>query len=57
MILADLRAMKGCPQAGLTVTVYGSHPWNCWVHYGAAGGPLYNKPNYARKNNLRTLPI
>lgn len=43
MILSDLRKVKGCPPAGITVTVYGSNPWNCWLHFGAAVGPLRNK--------------
>ena len=43
MILIDLRKVKGCPPVGVTVTVYGSNPWNCWLHFGGAAGPLYKK--------------
>jgi hypothetical protein len=43
MILADLRTLNGCPPTGVTVTVYGSNPWNCWLHFGGSAGPLYNK--------------
>ena len=43
MILADLRKMNGCPEAGVSVAVYGFNPWNCWLHFGAAAGPVNNK--------------
>jgi hypothetical protein len=43
MILADLREMKGCPKAGVSVTVYGSNPWNSWLSFGGAAGPVPNK--------------
>jgi hypothetical protein len=43
MILADLQKVNGCPAAGITVTVYGSNPWNCWLHFGGAAGPLHTK--------------
>lgn len=43
MILSDLRQVKGCPKDGLTVTVYGLGPWNSWLHFGAAAGPVRNK--------------
>lgn len=43
MILSDLRQVKGCPKAGVTVTVYGLGPWNSWLHFGAAAGPVRNK--------------
>ena len=43
MILGDLRQVKGCPQAGVNVTVYGLTPWNSWLSFGAAAGPVYDK--------------
>jgi hypothetical protein len=43
MILSDLSNVEGCPRAGLTVTVYGLSPWNAWLHFGAAAGPVPNK--------------
>ena len=43
MILADLRGLKGCPQAGVNVTVYGSNPWNSWLSFGGEVGPVPNK--------------
>jgi hypothetical protein len=43
MILADLREMQGCPKAGVNVTVYGSNPWNSWLSFGGAAGPVNNK--------------
>lgn len=43
MILSDLRQVKGCPQAGVNVTVYGLNPWNAWLSFGAAAGPVRNK--------------
>jgi hypothetical protein len=35
MILEDLRNVDGCPQQGITVTVYGI-PWNAMLMFGAA---------------------
>ena len=43
MILSDLRQVKGCPEAGVNVTVYGLNPWNAWLSFGAAAGPVRNK--------------
>jgi len=43
MILADLREIEGCPKAGVNVTVYGSNPWNSWLSFGGAAGPVNNK--------------
>ena len=43
MILSDLRQVNGCPQAGVNVTVYGLNPWNAWLSFGAAAGPVRNK--------------
>ena len=42
MILEDLRKVEGCPQHGVTVTVYGI-PWNAMLMFGAAAGPVRNK--------------
>jgi hypothetical protein len=43
MILSDLHQVAGCPRSGVTVTVYGLSPWNSWLHFGAAAGPVHNK--------------
>ena len=43
MILNDLRQVEGCPKDGVNVTVYGLNPWNVWLSFGAAAGPVYNK--------------
>jgi hypothetical protein len=43
MILADLSKIDGCPKRGVNVTVYGSNPWNSWLSFGGAAGPVYNK--------------
>jgi len=43
MIIADLRKMDGCPERGVRVTVYGSNPWNSWLSFGPATGPIPNK--------------
>jgi hypothetical protein len=43
MILSDLQQVNGCPKAGVTVTVYGLDPWNSWLHFGGAAGPVRNK--------------
>ena len=43
MIIADLSQVKGCPQRGLKVSVYGSNPWNAWLSFGADAGPVPNK--------------
>ena len=42
MILEDLRKVDGCPQQGVTVTVYGI-PWNALLMFGAAAGPVRDK--------------
>jgi hypothetical protein len=41
-IHADLSHMDGCPQRGVTVTVYGI-PWKAMLTFGAAAGPVRNK--------------
>ena len=42
MILADLSKIDGCPQRGVSVTVYGI-PWKAMLTFGAAAGPVRNK--------------
>ena len=42
MILEDLRNMGGCPECGVSVTVYGI-PWNAMLTFGAEAGPVRNK--------------
>jgi hypothetical protein len=43
MILSDLKEIKGCPKVGVNVTVYGSNPWNSWLSFGGAAGPVRNR--------------
>jgi hypothetical protein len=43
MILADLSRLEGCPKQGVKVTVYGCNPWNCWLSFAPAAGPVRNK--------------
>ena len=43
MILSDLKEIKGCPKVGINVTVYGSNPWNSWLSFGGAAGPVPNR--------------
>jgi hypothetical protein len=42
MIHADLSEMEGCPQEGVSVTVYGI-PWKAMLTFGVAAGPVRNK--------------
>jgi hypothetical protein len=42
MIHADLSHMDGCPQQGVSVTVYGI-PWKAMLTFGATAGPVRNK--------------
>ena len=46
MILNDLRQLNGCPRDGVNVTVYGSNPWNTWLSFTGAAGPLRNKAEF-----------
>ena len=48
MIHQDLGNMDGCPQRGVTVTVYGLNPWNSMLTFGAAAGPVPNKAELQR---------
>ena len=43
MILSDLKEIKGCPKVGINITVYGSNPWNSWLSFGGAAGPVPNR--------------
>jgi hypothetical protein len=47
MILDDLRKVDGCPQSGITVTVYGI-PWKSMLMFGPAAGPVRNKAELER---------
>jgi hypothetical protein len=48
MILEDLRnAADGCPERGVSVTVYGI-PWNAMLRFGAEAGPVRNKSELKR---------
>jgi hypothetical protein len=43
MILADLKSMDGCPNAGVKVTIYGLEAWNSLLSFGVEAGPVRNK--------------
>jgi hypothetical protein len=43
MIHQDLSEIEGCPQRGVSVTVYGFDPWNSLLTFGVAAGPVPNK--------------
>jgi hypothetical protein len=47
MILEDLHKVDGCPERGVSVTVYGL-PWKAMLMYGAAAGPVRNKAELQR---------
>lgn len=47
MILGDLSKKDGCPQSGITVTVYGI-PWKSMLTFGTAAGPVRNKAELQR---------
>jgi hypothetical protein len=47
MILQDLHNMDGCPQHGVSVTVYGI-PWKAMLTFGVAAGPVRNKAELRR---------
>jgi hypothetical protein len=48
MIREDLSNVDGCPELGVTVTVYGLNPWNSMRTFGAAAGPVRNKAELQR---------
>lgn len=43
MILSDLKRIPSCPSNGVNVTVYGLSPFNSWLSFGVAAGPVPNK--------------
>jgi hypothetical protein len=43
MIRQDLSKVDGCPERGVTVTVYGLNPWNSMLTFGVDAGPVPNK--------------
>jgi hypothetical protein len=43
MIRHDLSKVDGCPERGVTVTVYGLNPWNSLVTFGVDAGPIPDK--------------
>ena len=47
MIQEDLRKVDGCPQRGVSVTVYGL-PWKAMLMFGAGAGPVRNKEELKR---------
>lgn len=42
MIHEDLSKVDGCPERGVTVTVYGI-PWKSMLTFGVEAGPVRNK--------------
>ncbi len=47
MLLEDLKKVDGCPQSGITVTVYGI-PWKSMLTFGPAAGPVRNRADLQR---------
>lgn len=47
MIREDLSKVDGCPQRGVSVTVYGI-PWKSMLMFGAQAGPVRNKAELQR---------
>jgi hypothetical protein len=43
MIRQDLSKVDGCPERGVSVTVYGLSPWNSLLAFGVDAGPVPNK--------------
>ena len=43
MIRQDLSKVEGCPERGVSVTVYGLNPWNSLLTFGVDAGPVPNK--------------
>jgi hypothetical protein len=54
MIREDLSKVDGCPERGVTVTVYGLNPWNSMLTFGAAAGPVRNKVELERFREIIT---
>jgi hypothetical protein len=47
MIREDLGKVDGCPERGVTVSVYGI-PWKSMLTFGAEAGPVRNKAELQR---------
>ncbi len=47
MLKEDLLKVEGCPQRGVSVTVYGI-PWKAMLMFGAEAGPVHNKSELKR---------
>jgi hypothetical protein len=47
MIREDLGKVDGCPERGVTVTVYGI-PWKSMLKFGAEAGPVRNQAELQR---------
>ena len=45
MIHHDLSEIEGCPERGVSVTVYGLSPWNSLLTFGVDAGPVPNSPD------------
>jgi hypothetical protein len=54
MIHQDLSQVEGCPQRGVTVTVYGLNPWNSMLTFGVDAGPVRNKDELQRFYDIIT---
>jgi hypothetical protein len=54
MIQHDLSQIEGCPERGVTVTVYGLNPWNSMLTFGVAAGPVPNKADLQAFCNIIT---
>ncbi len=47
MIREDLQKVDGCPQRGVSVTVYGI-PWKAMLMFGSEACPVHNKTELTR---------
>ena len=56
MILQDLRNVDGCPERGVSVTVYGI-PWNAMLTFGAEAGPVRNKDELKKFLEIITVRL
>jgi len=54
MIRRDLSKMDGCPERGVTVTVYGLNPWNSMLTFGVDAGPVRNNADLQSFCNIVT---
>src|SRR5260370_11358202 len=48
MIHQDLSQVDGCPQRGVTVTVYGLNPWNSMLTFCVDAGRVRNQDELQR---------